>query len=66
MHDYLSRLEVWRHHEELLAEAEKARVAREIRRRRRGVSRELRINVGRWILQLRRIPDYDASPAPKG
>jgi hypothetical protein len=67
MHDYLSRLEVWRHHhEELIAEAERARVAREIRRRRRRASRELRINLGGWILHLQRIPEYEASPAPKG
>jgi hypothetical protein len=67
MHDYLSRFEGWRrHHEELLAEAERARVAKEIRRRRRGVGSELRINLGGWILQLQRIPDYEASPAPKG
>lgn len=67
MHDYSTRLEVLRHHrEELLEEAENARLAREIRRGRSGASREWRINLGGWILQLRRIPEYEASPAPKG
>jgi hypothetical protein len=60
MHDQLTRLEVWRHHhEELLQEAENARVAREIRRGRRGASGEWRIKLGGWILQLRRIPEYE-------
>ena len=66
MHDYLTRLEVLRQHrEELLKEAENARLAREIRRGRRGASREWRISFGGWILQLRRIPEYEASPAAK-
>jgi len=67
MHDHLTRIEVWRHHhEELLEEAENARLAREIRRKRRGASREWRINLGGWILQLRRIPEYETSQAAKG
>lgn len=70
MHDYLTRLEVLRQHrEELLKEAQNARLGREIRRGRRGAGREWRINLGGWILQLRRIPeypDYEASTAVKG
>jgi hypothetical protein len=67
MHDYLTRLEVLRHHrEELLEEAENARLAREARRGRRGSGGEWRINLGGWVLQLRRIPEYEASPAAKG
>ena len=66
MHDYSTRLEVLRHHrEELLEEAENARLAREARRRRSGSGREWKINLGRWILQLRRIPEYEANPAAK-
>jgi hypothetical protein len=61
MHDYSTRLEVLRHHrEELLEEAENAR------RGRRGSGKEWRISLGGWILQLRRIPEYGASSAPKG
>jgi hypothetical protein len=67
MHDYLTRLEILRHHhEDLIEEAENARLAREIRRGKRGTSGEWRISLGGWILQLRRIPEYEASPAPKG
>ena len=67
MYDYSTRLEVFRHHrEELLEEAEKARLAREVRRGRRGSGREWRISLGGWVLQLRRIPEYEASPAAKG
>ena len=66
MHDNLTRLEVLRQHrEELLEEAENARLAREARRGRRGSGREWRISVGGWILQLRRIPEYEASQAAK-
>jgi hypothetical protein len=66
MHDNLTRLEVLRQHrEELLEEAENARLAREARRRRSGSGREWKINLGRWILQLRRIPEYEANPAAK-
>jgi hypothetical protein len=67
MHDYLTRLEVLRHHrEELLEEAENARLAREARRGRRRSGGEWKINLGGWTLQLRRIPDYETSPAAKG
>ena len=67
MHDYLTRLEVLRHHrEELLEEAENARLAREARRGRRRSGWEWKINLGGWVLQLRRIPEYGTSPAPKG
>ena len=70
MHDHSAQLEVLRHHrEELLEEAENARLGKEIRRRRREASREWRINLGRWILQLRRLPEYSeygASHAAKG
>ena len=60
-------LEVWRHHrEDLLKEAQNARLAREIRRGRRGALREWKINLGGWTLQLRRIPDYETSQAAKG
>jgi hypothetical protein len=66
MHDYLTRLEVLRHHrEELLEEAENARLARVARRGRRAYGREWRISLGGWVLQLRRIPEYEASPAAK-
>ena len=67
MHDYLTRLEVLRQHrQELLEEAENARLAREARRGRRRASREWKINLGGWTLQLRRIPDYETSQAAKG
>ena len=67
MNDYSTRLEVLRHHrQDLLKEAENARLAREIRRGRRGAGREWKINLGGWVLQLRRIPEYEASPAAKG
>jgi hypothetical protein len=67
MNDYSTRLEVLRHHrEDLLKEAENARLAREIRRGRRGAGREWKINLGGWVLQLRRIPEYETSPAAKG
>jgi hypothetical protein len=66
MHDNLTRLEVLRQHREvLLEEAENARLAREARRGRRGSGREWRISLGGWILQLRRIPEYEASSAAK-
>jgi hypothetical protein len=66
MHDYLTRLEVLRHHrEELLEEAENSRLAREVRGGRRGTGREWRISLGGWVLQLRRIPEYEASSAAK-
>jgi hypothetical protein len=66
MHDYSTRLGVLRHHrEELLQEAENARLAREVRRGRRGSGGEWRISLGGWVLQLRRIPEYEASPAAK-
>ena len=67
MHHNSTQLEVLRqHHEELLEEAENARLAMEIRRGRREASREWRINLGGWILQLRRIPEYETSQAAKG
>jgi hypothetical protein len=67
MHNYLTRLEVLRHHrEELLEEAENAHLAREARRGRGGSGGEWKINLGGWVLQLRRIPEYGTSPAPKG
>jgi hypothetical protein len=60
-------LEVLRHHrEELLREAENARLAKEVRRGRRGALREWKINLGGWTLQLRRIPDYETTQAAKG
>jgi hypothetical protein len=66
VHDHLARLEVWRQHrEDLLKEAENARLVREIRRGRKGASREWQISLGGWILQVRRIPKYEASPAAK-
>jgi hypothetical protein len=58
VHDYLARVEVWRQHrEDLLKEVEDARLAREIRRGRKGASREWRITLGGWMLQLRRMPE---------
>jgi hypothetical protein len=66
MHDYLAPLEIWRqHHEELLAEAENARLAKEIRCGRKEASREWRISLGGWILRLQRIAEYEARPALK-
>ena len=66
MHDYLAPLEIWRqHHEELLAEAENARLAKEIRRGRKEASKEWRISLGGWILRLQRIAEYEARPALK-
>ena len=66
VHD-LVWLEVWRQHrEDLLEEAKNARLAREIHRRRREAPREWKITLGGWTLQLRRIPDYETSPAAKG
>ncbi len=67
MHDYLAQPEVWRrHHEDLLKEVENARLAREIRRGRKGAGRAWRLNLGGWILQLQRIPEYGARSAAKG
>jgi hypothetical protein len=66
MHDYLTRLEVLQHHrEDLLKEAENARLARGGRRGRRGAGREWKINLGGWVLQLRRIPEYEVSQAAR-
>jgi hypothetical protein len=49
VHD-LARLEIWdQHRQDLLKEAENARLAREIRRGRKGASREWRMNLGGWI-----------------
>ena len=65
MHD-LARLELWRQHrEDLFKEVENARLAREIRRGRKGASREWRINLGGWILRLQRVSEYEAKPAAK-
>ena len=67
MHDYWAQPAVWRqHHQNLLREAENARLAKETRRRRREAPREWKINLGRWTLQLRMIPDYETSQAAKG
>jgi hypothetical protein len=49
----------------LLEEAENARLAREIRRGRREAGKVWKINLGGWVLQVRRIPEYEASPAAK-
>jgi hypothetical protein len=66
VHDYLARLEVWRQHrEDVLSEVENARLARELRRRRKGASREWRISWGGWALRLQRISGYGARPAAK-
>jgi len=66
MHDSSTQLEVLRlHREELLEEAQSARLAAEARRRRRVAGREWRISLGGWILQLRKIPEYRADPVPK-
>jgi hypothetical protein len=65
VHD-LVRLGIWRQHrEDLLKEAENARLAREIHRGRKGANREWRISLGGWILQLQRIVEYEARPAAK-
>ena len=67
MHDYWAQPEVWRkhHRENLLEEAKNARLAREIRRGRKAASREWRISLGGWILQLRRPEEYEARLAAK-
>jgi len=66
MHDYLAPLEIWcQRHEELLAEAENARLVKEIRRGRKEASKEWRISLGGWILRLQRIAEYEARPALK-
>ena len=65
VHD-LVWLEVWRQRrEDLLEEAKNARLARESRRGRKAASREWRISLGGWILQLRRIPEHEVRPAAK-
>jgi hypothetical protein len=62
----MARPEVWRQHrEDLIKEAENARLAKEIRRGLKGAGREWRISLGRWILQLRRMPEYEVRPAAK-
>ena len=66
MHDYLTPLEIGRQrHEELLAEINNARLAKELRRGRKEASREWRISLGGWILRLQRIAEYEARPALK-
>jgi len=56
VHDYLARLEIWsQHREDLLKEAENARLAREIRRGRKGANREWRIRLGGWIPRPQRV-----------
>ncbi len=66
MHDYQARLDVWRQHrEEVLREVDNARLAREIRRGRKGASREWRTNLGGWIVRLQRVSEYEAKPAAK-
>jgi len=65
VHDF-ARLEVWRQRrEDVLKEVENARLAREIRRGRKGAGREWRINLGGWILRLQRVSEYEARPAAK-
>jgi hypothetical protein len=67
VHDYLARPEVWRQHcEDLLKEAENARLAKEIRRGLKGASREWRISLGGLIVQLQRTAGYEARQAAKG
>ena len=59
-------LEVWRQRrEDLLKEAKTAQLTREIRRGRKAASREWRITLGGWILQLRGIPEHEVRPAAK-
>jgi hypothetical protein len=66
MHDYLTPLEIGRQrHEELLAEVENIRLAKEIRQGRKEASREWRISLGGWILRLQRSAEYEARPALK-
>ena len=65
MHD-LAWLEAFRQHrEDALKEVENARLAREIRRERKGDAREWRISLGGWILRLQRISEYEVRPAAK-
>jgi hypothetical protein len=66
VHDYWAQPEVWRqHHQDLLREAENARLATETRCGRKRASREWRISLGGWILQLRRPEEYEARLAAK-
>jgi hypothetical protein len=66
MHDYLTPLQIGRQrHEELLAEVENIRLAKEIRHGRKEAGREWRISLGGWILRLQRSAEYEASPALK-
>jgi hypothetical protein len=66
VHDYQARLELWRQHrEEVLGEVDNARLAREIRRGRKGASRAWRISLGGWIVRLQRVSAYEAKPAAK-
>jgi hypothetical protein len=55
VHD-LARLEIWsQHREDLLKEAKNARLAKEIRRGRKGASREWRISLRGWIPRPQRV-----------
>jgi hypothetical protein len=55
VHD-IARLEIWsQHRKDLLEEAKNARLAKEIRRGRKGASREWRINLGGWIPRPQRV-----------
>jgi hypothetical protein len=66
VHDYWAQPEVWRqHHQDLLREAQNARLAKVSRRGRKRASREWRISLGGWILQLRRPEEYEARLAAK-
>jgi hypothetical protein len=66
MHDYLTPLQIGRQrHEELLAEVENIRLAKEIRHGRKEAGREWRISLGGWILRLQRSAEYEARPALK-
>jgi len=65
MHDYLTALVLGGGREELLADVENARLAKEIRHGRKEASREWRISLGGWILRLQRIAEYEAKPALK-
>jgi hypothetical protein len=66
VHDYWAQPEVWRqHYQDLLREAQNARLAKETRRGRKAASWEWRISLGGWILQLRRTAEYEARPAAK-
>jgi hypothetical protein len=55
VHD-IARLEIWsQHRKDLLEEAKNARLAKEIRRGRKGAGRVWRISLGGWMPRPQRV-----------